>query len=314
MKYHVSFFLLFILITSCKQRINDIPDTGRKIVINGLITNDSLFNIRISKSLYINDISGNSGFSFYDLDSADIQIYQNNTYIDSLYHIPYYAFYSGFVFNYGNYKSKSIFPQPGGQYKVIAKSHNLPDASATIIIPDQVRIERVDTSAITLAPGSYITSNVGIMCKIEFKDPVDVANYYLLNIREMVGENYAYTYNNLEFRCDDPIVEEKLFSGIKNEGIAFSDKVINGQKHILTVIIKKEVIGGYTLSDTQTVCFRLYSITEEYFRYIQNLNLYEKNFGNPLSDPVMLYSNVSGGYGMVTGAAVSSYSIVFNKN
>ena len=314
MKYHVSFFLLFILITSCKQRINDIPDTGRKIVINGLITNDSLFNIRISKSLYINDISGNSGFPFYDMDSADIRLYQNNTYIDSLYHIPYYVFYSGFVFNYGNYKSRSIFPQPGKEYKVIAKAHNLPDASATISIPAQVRIVRVDTSAITLAPGSFITSNIGIMCKIEFIDPADEANYYLLNIREMVGENYAYTYNNLEFRCDDPIVEEKLFSGIKNEGIAFSDKVINGQKHILTVIIKKEVIGGYTLSDTQTVCFRLYSITEEYFRYIQNLNLYEKNFGNPLSDPVMLYSNVSGGYGMVTGAAVSSYSIVFNKN
>jgi|ERR1035437_1103629 hypothetical protein len=314
MKYHVSFFLLFILITSCKQELNDIPDTGRKIVINGIITTDSLLNIRISKSLYINDISGNSGFSFYDLDSADIRLYQNNTYIDSLYHIPYYVFYNGFVFNYGNYKSRSIFPQPGRQYKVIAKSHNLPDASATIVIPDQVGIERVDTSAITLAPGSYITSNVGIMCKIEFNDPANEANYYILNIQEMIGNDYYSPDNTLGFSCDDPIVEEKLFSGIKNEGIAFSDKVINGQKHILNVIIKKEEIGSYTLSDTQTVCFRLYSITEEYFRYIQNLNLYAKNFGNPLADPVMLYSNVSGGYGMVSGAAVSSYSIVFNKN
>jgi hypothetical protein len=204
-----------------------------------------------------------------------------------------------------------VFPQPGKQYKVIAKARNLPEASATTIIPNLVRIEQVDTSRIILAPGSYINSNEGIMCKIEFNDPADETDYYLFNIREMVNKDYASTNNNLEFSCEDPIVEEKLFSGIKNEGIAFSDKVINGQKHILTVIIKREVIGNFTSGEKQTICFRLYSITEEYFRYIQNLNLYSKKFGNPLAEPVMMYSNIMGGYGMFTGAAVSSDSIVF---
>lgn len=298
--------------SDCKQDWNDIPDTGRKIVINGLITTDSLLNVQICKSFSLNEISGN-GISLFDLDSVDVQFYENNTPIDSLYHVSFYSFDIWYVFNAGNYRSRRLFPQPDKQYKIIARSRNLPDASAITIIPNQVQIINVDTSRIILAPGSYININDGTMCKIEFNDPPEEQNFYLLDIREMVNKDYASPNNNLEFSCQDPIIEENLFSGVKNEGIAFSDKLINGQKHILPVIIKREVIGNYTPADKQTVCFRLYSITEEYFRYIRILNLYSKNFGNPLAEPVMMYSNVTGGYGMFTGAAVSSYSIVFEN-
>lgn len=311
MKDNFYFLLLIILITSCKEEFDDIPDIGRKIVINGLITTDSLLNVRIGKSTYINDISGNSGNELNDLDSAKVQIYMNGTLIDSLNHVPFYSFYLWNVFNSGNYRSKSVFPKPGHQYTIIAKVYNIPEASTIITIPDLVSIVKVDTSRIILSPGSYINSNEGFICKIEFVDPANRSNYYMFNIREIVNKDCATPNNNLEFYCLDPFVEEKLFSGIKNEGIAFSDKLFNGQRHTLSVIIKREVLSIYSPGNKQTICFRLYSITEEFFQYIKNLNLYNKNLGNPLAEPVMIYSNIKGGYGMVTGASVSSDSIVF---
>jgi hypothetical protein len=312
MKLTILIIIVVLVNISCQKKL-DVPDTGRKIVINGLITTDSLLNVQISRSFYLNYNTGDPGNLLYDLDNVAVKILKNNLPSDSLYHMPFYYYDNWMVFNGGNYKSKSTYPQAENKYTIIATSNNLPVAMATTTIPKVVKIVKVDTVGIILAVGSFVNLNKGFLCKIEFNDPIEETNYYLFNIREMMSENYASPNNSLDFSCDDPIVEEKLFDGEKNEGLAFSDKLFNGQNHILNVIIKKEMIGNYTAFDAQTVCFRLYSITEEYFQYIKDLNLYSKNYGNPLADPVMVYSNVSGGYGMFSGAAISSYSVIFEK-
>jgi hypothetical protein len=294
----------------------DIPDIGRKIVINGLIATDNLLNVKITKSSYINDISGNAYQSSTDLKGVEVLFYQNNIFIDSLYYVFDDYFYAWNVFYIGNYWSKAVYPIPGQEYKVIAKAPGLPDASASTIIPNLVKIEHIDTSTVILAPGTYYESNVGLQCKIEFSDPANETNYYLLKAYLISSFPDSLT---IGFICKDPIVEEKLRSD-ELKGIAFSDKIINGQRYNLDIIIKGETIGkpyiDYTQSSWQedhrtTVFFQLYSITEEYFKFIQSLNLYYKNYDNPLAEPVFMYSNVRGGYGMFSGAAVSTDSISF---
>ena len=307
----IFFYISIFIVISCSETYNDIPDSGRKIVINGLVTTDSLINVHISRSSYIVNSKGENYDLFVNLDSADVQFYEENTLIDSLYQIPLYSFDIHSVFNQGNYRSKSVFPKPGKQYKIIVKAPNLPVASSSVIIPTVVNILRVDTVGVILPIGSYFEINKGILCKIEFNDPSDETNYYLLDIRNEINKDFHSTENNIEFSCNDPIVEENLYSGDMNVGIAFSDRLINGQKCVINALIKRESIQILTSGSKQTVCFRLYSITKDFFNYIHNLNLYSKNFGNPFDDPVQVYSNIKGGYGMFSGAAVSSDSIVF---
>ncbi|HVN58113.1 MAG TPA: DUF4249 domain-containing protein [Bacteroidales bacterium] len=309
MKNLVSLFLLSILLISCNKDLSNIPDLGRKIVVNGLITTDNLLNIRIGRSTYINDFN-----ELDDLDSAVVQFYRNDSRVDSIYHVPWYSFEIWNVFNSGNYRSKKVFPEPGKEYKVVVKAHNLPDASATVTIPFVVPVVKVDTSGIILPQGSYFNYNKGYLCKIEFDDPGDETNFYLFSVHEIFAnpdEEYSSINHNLDFHCLDPIVEEKLFSGYRNEAVAFSDKLINGQKHIISVIIKKEDIGLYAPGNSQKVNFRLYSITEDFFQYIRNLNLYNKNLGSPFAEPVTVFSNIIDGYGFFTGASVSEVSIEF---
>jgi hypothetical protein len=328
-EYLVLFGFLLILLTACQDDKLDIPDTGRKITINGLITTDKLLNVRISKSAYLTDESSSEQVSLYSIDNAQVLIYQNNNVIDSLYfNEPWFdiSFYDNLYQN-GNYVSKYLFPITGKEYKVIAKVPGMPEASSITTIPDLVRIERLDTSRIIVA-NQFSKTNLCLKCNIEFTDPANETNYYLFNIYKNYKEFGSMNSDNMGFLCNDPIVEEKLIghigsalSGDPIRGIAYTDKLINGQKSDLTVTISCTDIGlPFWIDDPnyngdgnhrKVIYFRLYSITEEYFKYIQTLNKYNKDYDNPLAKPELVYSNVTGGYGIFAGAEVSSDSIVF---
>ena len=85
MKHLLLFSVFLFFICACQKEIVEIPDTGRKIVINGLITTDSLINVRISKSYYFKDPMMGWGI-FPEFDSAEVRFYKNDIYLDSLHY------------------------------------------------------------------------------------------------------------------------------------------------------------------------------------------------------------------------------------
>jgi len=320
MRHFVLFGVLTVLITSCCKETLEIPNTGRKIVINGLLTSDSLFNVRISKSAFITDIKPSTFDSMQYLNNARVFVYQKEILVDSLYNKALWH-YPNEVFKPSNYFSKSLIPVPGNEYEIVVKVPELPDAKATIKIPEPVRIESIDTTHIHLQNSSYLIP-ISIICNIGFTDPENEKNYYFFNIYAIYSP-YGIIHNAV-FECKDPIVEEKLIYRCPLEGIAFTDKIINGKRYKLPIVINPNFIGYATIPDPSdpnkflihpdyklTIYLRLYSITEEYFRYIQTLNLYNANYDNTFSDPILVPSNVTGGLGLLSGAAVASDSIVF---
>jgi hypothetical protein len=160
-----------------------------------------------------------------------------------------------------------------------------------------------------------------LICDLEFTDPSDEVNYYLFNINlNIYYFHNKFRYPHFVFDCKDPVAEEKLLSNYQPlEGFAFTDKIINGKKYKFRISINGGEIGrpfinnwpGDDYGYRKTIYFRLYSITGDFYRYIQALNLYHKSFDNPLADQVIVPCNIKGGYGFFTGAAVSSDSIVF---
>lgn len=309
-----SYFLLFFAIfISCKPEDITISDSGSKTVINGLITSDSLISLNIHTSLKIDDTTliWTSDKSY---NNAKTLIYENDKVIDSMKYHKIWS--SNYIFN-KNYHSDKIRPMPGHTYKISVKNNGMPDAFALTNIPNLVNIESLDT-AVNILSGTFEEwqSNVRLICNISFSDPVNEKNYYLFYVYKRSDNNTA---GEMEFACYDPIIEEKLNHGTLMLGYAFSDKIINGKKHRLTLILDGKNIGlpYYGINDPiftthkTTLYFRLYSITEEYYKYIHTLNLFFKNYNNPLGVSTQVYSNVTGGYGIFAGAAVSSDSIVF---
>lgn len=318
-KYFVLLLLLLIHFTACKKDKLDIPDTGRKIVVNGLITTDRLLNLRITTSAYY---YSSVWIDQLDLDNAKAYFYQGNSCIDSL-HLVSRQPYMGNLFYPSNYRSKSLFPDPGKEYSVIVKAPGYPDATASTVIPERVQINKLDTSRIIVGPDPYhpYLKNVLFLCNINFSDPANETNYYMFS----VSRNYYLGQTGFYFYTQDPIVEEKLGNEANEPyAIAFSDKAINGRNYNLRISVYGVDFGMPFLDDRGTtdgvpdstdhkkvISFRLYSITEDYYKYIQTFNQYKKNYGNPLTEPVMIYSNISGGYGIFGAAAVSTDSLVF---
>jgi hypothetical protein len=308
----------------------NIPDIGSKLAINGMISSDDFLSLRITKSAYITDLPIGTGddYSTYDLDSAEVLVYNNESCIDTLYHYDHAEpdFMDWWdVFPKSNYTSHKLKPTPGKEYRIIVNYPRLPEASSITAIPDLVKIENIDSSRITLAPGSYYDNNIGFKCKIKFSDPGNESNFYLFRMHMYTyydpysGDYVPYQSEDVWFTSDDPIIEEKIDHVNGTEALLFSDKLINGKSYSLDVVIKGEFIGNpfvpgnyssYTVH-RKAIYFKLYSITKEYFQYLQTLKQYSKNYGNPLADPILVNSNVIGGYGMFSGAAVSTDSIVF---
>jgi hypothetical protein len=256
--------------------------------------------------------------TFPEFDNADVRFYKNNIYLDSLYYSNPGVDY-GEIYYKSNYWSKDVFPLPGNEYVIKVKKPGFPDATATTTIPRLVKIERVDTSRV-----NGLGSNFIMNCRIEFTDPSAEKNYYLFNIitTRMVPWSRSY----LAFACQDPVIEEELSSSsgsgsslstVQDKfGFAFSDKLIDGKKYSLNVSFKGYYYYNYPNNPFPRTSYifylRLISITEDYFKFIQTLNLFNASYMNPLVEPVMVHSNVTGGYGIFAGAAVSTDSIIFH--
>ncbi len=311
-----SIFLALFLLAACEPQSEEIPDTGRKTVINGLLSTDSLISVNIHTSEYITDTNfiGSDKESF---SHANALILENGTTIDSMRYSQIWGGTDAFI-NKNNYFASRVFPLPGHTYKIMVRNPGLPDATATAKIPQLVGIDSIDTTLVTLT-GAFEEweSNKRLVCNVTFTDPRDEQNYYLFYVYRGV-DNYSKAV--MEFTSKDPIIEEELNHGTIKLGIAFTDKSINGQSHTLNIIMDGKDIGRpfwgsdppFYSNHRTTLYFRLYSIAEEYFSYIRTLNLFFKNYNDPLAEPTQVYSNVEGGYGIFAGAAVSDDSVVFN--
>jgi hypothetical protein len=313
----LSILLLFIFLLACKPEVIEPSDSNHRIVLNGLISSDSLLGVNISKSLSINDPSyfqANLSPETRTQVQAQVYIYDNNILTDSLQN--YIHFHANNIELDENFVSKKLYPIPGHEYKIVVKSDSLPPVTAKTTIPNLVRIEKVDTSRIE---SSNTESGQGVKVDIVFTDLANEKNFYLLYVCEYYHSGYFDLFTDIMTNgvtFSDPIIEESLKCGNYTYAIAFSDKSINGKQHRLSLTLDSHAIGiiayPYFPSDTKNVVhFRLYSITEDYYKYIHSLNLFYKNIYNPLSSPTQVYSNVTGGYGIFAGAAVSSDSIVF---
>lgn len=343
-KKRLLYFIIILSIYSCrKETTTPTTTTINNIVLNSLFTTDSLFNVSITKSFPITygntiPLTGNA-LLLQNVPNAQVYVSQNNVLIDSLSN-QYYQNSSGYLTSINvqsNYWSRKIFAKPGNEYEILVKTPGLPNVTAITTVTNLVKIQRIDTSRIYI-DSVLVSSNPNIYFKefnliinIEFTDPANEKNFYLLN----VYNGFYATYSNgdslyqsptpfvkylVPYTCNDPIVEEKLNYNSLLYEVAFSDKSINGKTYSLSISFNDIQYEGFVGSKLPSkplktiFYFRLYSITEDYFNYLQTLLLYYQNVNNPLASPTQVYSNVQGGYGIFSGASVSTDSFLLYYN
>ncbi|HPX76572.1 MAG TPA: DUF4249 domain-containing protein [Bacteroidales bacterium] len=314
-KYIFLFSILASLIFSiaCEKTIDiDIEDSKPKIVLNAEINPDSTIKVHISRSRHILDIANLS-----TLNDAEVKLYEDETFIGNL---IYDASISCYCINYK--------PIQGKNYKFVVSHQQFETINASAKILEKIKPISIDTSRSFGQYGEEILN-----ASIRFKDPGNEKNYYMLKLRSKYkaeiwdpdlitidtiyegpdttiidisqgGYYYADVIDPMYFSSNDLNLED----GDYLRSLVISDELFDGKEYALKISIDAFSLPyGY---DTSIVYIDFHTISQDYYKYLRSEKKYQNSSGDPFSEPVMVFTNVENGLGILGSAHAHTDSIL----
>ena len=212
MKYFPFFILLGALLISCEKYIDmEIPDNGRKIVINSIYNDNTDIVINLTMSRFILDNS-----DYKPLSGATVELYENDVFIGNLNESEA-----------GMYISSGFRATTGSKQKIIISKG---DQTITAIsyLPNKVPITFIDT---TRVQKDYMKL---LRFRFSVSDPSTTDNFYMIGfaMEDSLTQGLMERYS-IYFYTDDPFIEK---TGTEAYGV-FSDESFKGQTKTLAIDI-----------------------------------------------------------------------------
>jgi hypothetical protein len=290
----ISFLFLF----SCQKQIEiDFPHPEKKLIVNGFLMPDSLIKIRVGKLIPFNNEISN-----FPVNDAVCEITEKGGETEIL-----ESEGNGF------YSSQNITVESGKIYTLHVRKTDFPEVAATDTVPFPPTIDSMfyehNTLYAPLDERYYNSLNVLI------NDDSNISNYYELSL---ILRDPDSTYSNLRViieRSDDLAILNTGLTDYQPEHLPFSDAVFNGESYHCSAYYKlpggsgPDFEGNYNYPEYY-MDVHLNSCSYQYYQYSRSMILHLRNRENILfewvGNPVSLYSNVEGGYGIF--AAYCPYS------
>lgn len=286
--------LLAGVLASCEKIIDiTIPDKERKIVVNGLISSGQPVRISLSKSQSVleND-------SLIVIPGADVRLFKGDAPIGKL------KDSAG-----GIYTLPGFIPEAGTTYRLTAAGGGLAPVQAFTTLPAVVPIVEVDTATLT---GEWGQQELRI--SVKFNDPAGVTNFYGFGVEIT---NKVYDYNTMTYTGEKETHQAYLYGNtdrfLKEESTSFEGKLyfddllFDGKTKTVEFGLSDHM---YIESDTVWLKVNMEQVDKPFYLHILSYNSYQQANGNPFSEPVQVYTNVEGGYGIFSGISTASYSII----
>lgn len=280
MKKNIFALVLLFVFFACNTDVDVvIPRPEQKIEIAGFFNPDSLF-IVLTENKYIFDFE-NYGH-YIDIQNAVVSIYENDKLISNIVKKELNRnLYPRDLFYY----TASQLPEEGVRYKLEVTAPGYPSVISETYIP-----KGVSFTADSWVSGGYLD------IKINFTDPVEEKNFYILELRDFSGLQELYTYFPIE--CEDPIVDVKTERG----QLLFTDYTINGKAYSM-------LFKCYPSWYDKTLTVRLLSLSEDLYKYFISVKQWNQNNFGGFSESVIVYSNIKGGIGIFGGYSYRSIEI-----
>ena len=317
MKHLLYTLLLGVFLTSCYRKIDlDEYRTTPKIVINSVVSPDTVVMASITRTWFYPDKK-----PYVNLPHAHVELYINNQYIETMQwktlNNPRNPDQPDTLF------LSNTIPAEGDRIKIVASTPEYGTVTAEDIIPKKVPIKNA-SHTIKKGNGVYqgtISDYFEIYYEVTFDEFPEKNNYYLAKITQIKTGYYGYYETEIDyidpvFKEQDAILDESMaFNGLEKRGGAlFTDQSINGQTYTLQI---KETTAE--LDETEQRIISIYSLSESYFLYLLSLqkiagSTLEGGLGNiGLAEPLLVYSNVEGGTGILGGNQHSETTITLNN-
>jgi len=306
MKKVIVIILLFILAVSCTKELEIKEGDIEGIVINSILTSDSIIKVNISR---VNGIE-NSDIQF--LDSVYVELYRDETLIGIFQNIAK-----------GWYRVNHT-PDAGVKYSLRIKDLN-DRISANTVVPEKVEIYSAEYSLVDFV------SDVGENYKVpqtilKFIDDPKKNNYYEVFLAHIGIYQIGMHINSLSVGplVDSPILLNEGDENYYPTTYFFSDELFNGDTCKLVFYeggTAMETEIGFQEDDHKTDII-LRSISKEYYLYRKYWTRHyfnqqnAENVDDPLvmmfqGIPIEMYSNVNGGYGIFAAYSQDSENLIY---
>ena len=297
--------LAVLVITSCTKTLDDeLPENKPKLVINGLINSDSVLSVNISKTVHVFENENNNNPPF--IHNAVTRFYEDGQFLFNL-----------IEGENGYYSKPGYFPSINHSYKIEVEKTGYPTISAETNIPVPVLIKSLDTTINLGNGGDGYYYGEEIKFELKYQDPSGPGNHYRLDCylhyidenNEYLSRQYIYVNENDEYLFD------------KTYGyLLWTDQLTDGNE----VTIKFNFYSNaYSFegenpnnSSSATYLFVLNSVSEDFYRYDKTRSLFFDTGGssNPFSEPVLIYSNITDGFGIFGGFSTDTISFQYSYN
>jgi hypothetical protein len=286
--------ILVLLLTSCELIVDvKVPYGKDKLVMNGVQSTDSVWTVELTRS---NSILAPYSF-FFPVDLATVIITKPDGSTEQL------KLEKGGT---GRFKGTS-YAETGKTYRVLVSSPGLDPVEAELTMPTPVKIVSIkwDSSDIRPLNGANDFVSFNLPFEVTFSDPPVEKNFYAIELFATRVRSYKdpgtdsiysdTTFEELRPRIDDPGIASK------NDGRQwFPDTIIEGKTYTAPMNVQ---IFNYSDGEIIELHVRLVSMSEEYFRYMETMDLSFEVEGDPFSQPVQIYSNTTNGFGIFAGVA-----------
>jgi len=289
MRYFLNVLALFTVLISfqsCRKVIEiDLTPTDSKVVVNSFFTDNSQMKVHLSKSIGIleNIIP--------ECTDATVIIRKNDIIIDTMY------LESGYYYSH-----------------ILAKKNT--DYALEIIVPGMETVFCED-----IIPEKTVLQSYVLTQSVMIDEDGFVINELQLNFRDFAGPNFyeveleaetmitGYKMGLWFMKNSDPIITSTGLLDYDPKTLIFSDKMFDGKS--CSVKVYYAIQSGepdYRLK----VIFR--SVSESYFRYKERQFAYlfslDSDIFSGMSEPINLYSNITGGYGIFAGYSSDEKEII----
>jgi hypothetical protein len=287
-----------ILVSSCETFVElEIPDSEQRLVINALLEPSSPVFVHVTSS---NSILEEDEFEI--IHDAMVTITDEEGMVHSLKFVRP----NEWAPNYGYYTTEEFDPVPGSTYTIETSKPGFETATSYTKIPKKPNIKSFSFKNLPFEQNPYIQYQYPkIEFNLVFDDPAG-ENYYEIElyyegsgeVTDHEGNQYETSYEQFAYlHPKNPAYEQDYRN---YPGIIINDRLFDQQE--ASVDLQTAIPANAQLK----VKVYLREITKESFRYGMSHSLQRNNRGDPLSQPVQVFSNIENGFGIM-GARNSTY-------
>jgi hypothetical protein len=272
--WYLTCIVCIALLSSCQKVINiDLPETAPKIVVNSFFTDSSRIKVHLSKSIGILESSAP------DITDASVLVMKNGVIIDTMY------LDSGFYYSH-------ILAERNKPYTLEVRAPGMESVFCEDIIPEKTILQSyIYTDSILIDEYGMILNEL----KLDFQDPSG-PSFYEVELEAKDGNSFmGIIYKN----NSDPVITSTGLLDYNPQTLIFTDKMFDGKHCSVKIYFASDPWLEYKLK----VSFR--SVSESYYTYKAKQFAYlfslHQDIFSGMSEPINLYSNIRGGYGIFAG-------------